>query len=240
MKKNYQKKAIYLFILIFLIVIGINVMRFYHLQNNNPLAKEKISLVDTKFMYNMYGSQNPDIKDRPYYGEQDSPIKLVAYLKLDSEASRYFVKEILPNLTQDYINKGELKYYYKNYITMDDITQKSDNFRYATALLCIKKLKQEVYYDFYSDILSASGIEQLPKLLEKYGIPVKEYNLCISEGNFDELYQDALEVENFGMVGLNQRFYIGIEGMDATVLDGVPSYQKFQRTIRAYEIQLGN
>ena len=240
MRKKNPKNVICFFVFIFLLFAAITVVKFYRSEYNNPLMKEKISSLDTKFIYNIYGSQDPDIQNRLYYGKDSAGINIIAYLDLSSEASRYFIEQIFPQLNQTYIDAGILKYYYKYYLTNEDITRKSDNFRYASALICVKEIKEEAYSDLYFDIIRNPGIEQLPKLLQNHGIPIKDYNSCISKNGFDELYEDALEVETFGMAGLNQRFYIGITGTDNTVLDGVPQYRKFERAIIEYETQLGN
>ena len=48
------------------------------------------------------------------------------------------------------------------------------------------------------------------------------------------------EIKNFGIAGISPRFYIGLNGNANTIIDGVPDYKKFRKTIRQYDILLGN
>ena len=229
-----KKFTVYTFTLVILIwVIASSI--FYKIEyENKPRYKEEI--IPAPYLYNFYVPSNPVINE-PYYGSPGTSITMVAFLDVDSEASKFFIKDILPNIKKNYIDKGAIKFYHKNYVTLEDIENKNNNFKYSLILSCIKKLKQENYYDFYFDLFSTSNIKEL---IKKYNIPIKEYNDCVSKKNLDQIHADALEVENLGIIAINQRFYIGIAGRDNTVFDGIPKYVRFQKAIRQYEIQVGN
>jgi hypothetical protein len=238
-KRGYKKRfVIYSFVLAVLVLVVFNVINYKSDYDNQPVADE--TRLIAPYLYNFYVSSNPDIKNRPYYGSEDASITMIAFLDIDSEISKNFIEGIFPRIKEDHIDNENLKYYHKNYITLEDIKEQNNNFRYSMALLCISKIKREKYYDFYFDIFNID-IKDIQKLLRKYKIPRNKYDDCTKEQeNLDQLYRDALEIENLGMVGINQRFYIGISGRDNTVLSGIPKYDKFQNTIRQYEIQLGN
>ena len=79
------------------------------------------------------------------------------------------------------------------------------------------------------------------KLIKKYGIQDYDFNECFkNDENIQQLYVDAIEVEKLDIIGVNQRFYIGLMSSDNTVLTGIPKYSRFQDVIRIYEIQIGN
>lgn len=238
-EKWYKKKfVIYAFVLALLTFVVVNVINYKVDYANQPGTGE-IDLI-APYLYNFYVSSKPNIQDSPYYGSKEASITIIAMLDIDSETSKNFIKDLFPRINDDYINKGNVRYYHKNYLTLEDVDEKNDNFMYSMALLCISKLDREKYYAFYFDIFDTE-IKDIPKLLRKYKIPRNKYEDCVTEQeNIDQLSRDALEVENLGMVGLNQRFYIGIMGKDNAVLTGIPKYEKFQETIRQYQLQLGN
>lgn len=238
-KRWYERKfVIYSFALVVLAFVVINIIYSKFDYDNQPVADE--TKLIAPYLYNFYVSSNPDINNKPYYGSKDASITMIAILDIDSEISKNFIEGFFLRIKKDYIDNENLKYYPKNYLTLEDIEEQNNNFRYSMALLCVSKIKREKYNAFYFDIFNIN-IKDVKKLLIKYRIPRNIYDDCTKEQeNLDQLYKDALEIENLGMVGINQRFYIGIAGKDNTVLSGIPKYGKFQDTIRQYETRLGN
>ena len=51
---------------------------------------------------------------------------------------------------------------------------------------------------------------------------------------------DILEIKKFNIDGIKQRFYIGRDGRDNQVFNGVPSYTRFRRLITQYLFELGD
>lgn len=240
MKKKWHEKrfVIYSFVLVLLGFVAVNVINYKADYYNQPVADE--TKLIAPYLYNFYVSSNPDINNRPYYGSKDASITMIAFLDIDSEISKNFIERMFLRIKEDYIDNENLKYYHKSYLTLEDIEEQNNNFRYSMALLCVSKIKREKYYAFYFDIFNID-IKDIQKLLRKHRIPRNMYNDCTKEQeNLDQLYKDALEIENLGTVGINQRFYIGIAGKDNTVLSGIPKYDKFHDIIRQYEIWLGN
>ena len=238
-KKWYKKKfVIYAFVLALLTSIAVNFIN-YKVDYDNQTGTGKTGLI-THYLYTFYASSKPNIQDSPYHGSKEASITIIALLDINSETSKNFIKNIFPRLNEDYIDKGKVRYYHKNYLTLEDVEEKNENFVYSMALLCIHKLDREKYYDFYFDLFDTE-IKDIPKLLRKYKIPRNKYEDCIKEQeNIDQLSGDVLEVENLGTVGINQRFYIGIMGKYNSVLTGILDYETFRETIRPYELQLGN
>jgi len=226
-----------------LIVLVFMVASFYTLYRteakNKPIVKEKISSKDFNYLYDFYISSIPNINERPFFGSDKAAIYFIAYLDITSEASQYFISEIFPELKREYIDKGIVKFYAKNHITIQDFEDKNEKFIYAQTLLCVSSLNQESYYPFYFDLFRL-GEKDINALLTKYNISIIKYNKCMDEEKFDELKEDISETENFGLRGINGRFYIGITGINYKALNGVPKYVKFNRTIRDYELVIGN
>ncbi len=240
--KPYEpsKFAVYFIALIIAISLITAGAFFYKIRyERNPLVKESGLLQAQKF----YGPSvyfNPEINSAKYYGSKDAGVTIIAFLDMHSEASKYFMKDIFPRIKEEYIDSGNARYYHKSYISVDGINKKDIDFEYSIALECVKKISPEKYYEVYFDLFGY-GIENMQKILKGHDIPIAEYEGCVaSEDTLNGLYKNAMEIENLGIVGIGQRFYIGIAGNDNTVLDGIPGYARFNRTIRQYEIQLGN
>ena len=206
--------------------------------DRQPGTREK-NPVNVDFLYKFYISSGLDTKNDIFYGNEEASIRMSAFLVFNSEESKIFISEVFPQIEEDYINKSIIKFSAQNYITLDDIEEQNDNFKYSLLLECVKKIKKENYYAVYFDIfLDETDIKELVK---RYKISVNKYNQCINdEETINQIYKYALELERLGMPGINQRFYIGITETDNIVQNGIPEYDKFQDAIREYEMQIGN
>lgn len=238
MKHWYKTKfAIYTFVLT-IITSVIAAASFYKMEYENKLGVEENDL--SPYLYGFYVSKNPQIQDKFFYGNKDASITMIAFLDFSSDPSKNFIRDIFPRIKEDYIDEGNMRYYYKNYITFEDISEKSDNYRYSIAMLCVSNLNKENNYNFYFDLFHTSQ-DEIPDLIKKYEITETEFDSCVkNEYSLKQLYNNALEIENLGIIGVNQRIYIGIAGKDNTIFTGIPKYPKFQDVIRQYEIQVGN
>ena len=228
---------IFLFVIIFLAASAYNVYKKEYI--NNPSIKDNLKPFNTNHIYNFYVKNLPDISNRNYYGSPNASVTIIAFLDTDSESSKYFMGSIFPKIDEEFIRTGKIRFYGKNYLTTQDFAQKSNKFLYAAYLMCIKSIKEEKYYPFYFDMFKLKEIGQISGLLAKYNLSKAMMDNCLQGKNFNEMNMDILEVENFGTAGISPRFYIGIGGIDNVILDGVPDYSKFNRTIRQQEFSIG-
>lgn len=205
----------------------------------NPIVLNNVTAFDAKYIYNFYVGNIPDINGRIYYGSQNASITIVAYADLDSQASRYFMSEIFPNIEKDFIKTGKARYYHKNHITFTDLNGKNGRFEQAASLVCAGKIKKDDYYNIYFDVFKMKNTSEIKKLLLKYNISEYDIENCLKNENLNSLRTDAAEMENFGILGLNPVFYIGIGGKDNIIIQGTPGYAKFKQIFKEQEILLG-
>ena len=197
------------------------------------------NIFDTPYAHRLYKSSNPNIKDQPYYGDAKAGITIVAFMDASSEASGDFIGKIFPLLKKDYFDSGIARFYHKPYISIRDIEERNINFEASMILECIKKVKKEEYYAVYINML-LKNITDGRRIAYNHKIPIARYNECMySNEALKSLYKNALETESLGIVGIGQRFYIGIEGRDNTLLGGVQPYEEFQQAIRQQEAKVG-
>ncbi|MBN2368271.1 thioredoxin domain-containing protein [Candidatus Woesearchaeota archaeon] len=223
-------------IIVFLVSVGIGFYEKEYL--GRPLIKERLSARDMGDIYRFYVSATPGIDNRPFFGDKEAEISMIAYLDYHSESTRYFFKEVFPVLRKDYIDSGMMNYYQKYYLTAQDLLEKSDNFIYSATLHCVGKLNGD-FYSFFFDMVETGSVQELNQLIEKYNISEQDLIECIHEADFDDLWEDASEIENYGIVGMTPRFYIGFKGTDNTIIEGIPRYQRFVDAIRELQMILG-
>ncbi len=233
--KHAPKKSwiVIIGILGFIVFFSIaNIVYFLsHESIKKPIIKEKANL------YSFYLAGVPNINGRLFYGDPAAPLTMVAYLDTRAPSSHYFMREIFPSLEREYIGTGKLKFYFKQYILLSDFEKRNEHYTDAAAMACVRTLAPVHYYDILFSQLTTDAT--LKNQITRYNISLSAYDACIEMADFPELREDISEIEQFGMVGLNQRFYIGLDGSDNTIINGVPEYQNFRRIIRLHQITLG-
>ena len=235
-KKTRQRLKLYLLISSIMAFLAFGLI-FYMVQYSKQQFAENI--FDTPYAHRLYKYSNPSIKDQPYYGDAKSSITFVAFMDTRSESSRDFIGKIFPLLKKDYFDSGIARFYPKPYIGIRDIEERNGNFEASMILECIKKIKKEEYHAVYINMLM-KNITDGRRIAYSHKIPVASYNECMySNEALKALYKDALEIESLGIVGIGQRFYIGVGGRDNTLLEGVQPYEEFQQAIRQQAIKVG-
>ena len=242
-KKHNRLNRLNLCLLLLLIIslMAASGYVFYKKESQTiSLINGKLKPFDPGYIYKFYILSRPDTSNREYYGSPKASITIISYLKFESQESSHFIGDIFPKIYDEFIKTGKAKFYGKNFLTMPYFVQKGNGFLYASYLNCVKLIKQDAYYLFYFDMFKLNGTGEISRLAGKYGIPRQNMDRCLQENRFDDVMEDMLEIENFGIVGVSPRFYIGVNGADNTILEGASNYQKFNRTLRQYEFLIGN
>ncbi len=239
--RNTARRIALLLFLAVLVYLLLQVYGFSRTEyQKHPVVQNDVASGNYSSLYRFYVRATPDLQGRLSYGSQNASITFVAYLKIGARPSQYFLNTVFPMLERDYIANGSMRFIYKNHITVTDIQTEDDVYRYDAAVACVQRLAPDRYYPFLFALAEQPNVTRIPSLVEAQGIPSAAFQKCLDAGDFPELVEDASEVDNFGMTGINPRFYIGIDGTSNTVLDGVPSYTRLQQTIRTYQIMLGD
>ena len=201
----------------------------------NVLLNENIESLDANYIYKNYVITNPGISGRPFFGNKDAEITMVGYLDSAADSSRIFMDDIYPTLKKEFIDKNRVRFVVKYYLDSTDLKD-SERFKAYSFLECVRKLNGQNYNSIYMELIKSNNASEFAAAPEN-GFP--GLKSCLATDNFENIKKDAKEVENFGMIGLNPRFYIGINGNSNTVIDGIPTITKINQTIRLYEIELG-
>jgi len=170
---------------------------------NQPVLMQETKDGNVEYLYNFYVAAIPNTKERLYIGSPDAVITMTAYIDFTSGTSKQYMEDIFPFVKENYIDKGKLRYYHKNYLTQDDLDTGSARYMYAKSLSCFQSYDSE-WLDFYQELFNAE-ISQVFDLAESHGVSKDDMNTCLQISQVDTMLEDASEVRKFGM-SLTQGF----------------------------------
>ena len=235
MEKKKRVKILVVLLLIILIFIISSAIAWYRKDvQHNVILNEKIDSFNADYLYRNYVAAKPDIKDRPFFGNEKANIVMISYLDSGADSTKRFLDEDYPILKKEFIDTGRLRFVVKYYLDSTDLDKNSERFKAYSYLECARKTSPDfgrIYFDIIKD-----GANRTDAQSQEQGSKMKK---CMETENFENIKVDAMEVENLGMIGLNPRFYIGINGNVNTALDGIPTITRINQTVRLYEIELG-
>lgn len=234
-----RKWSLSIAIFVVIVFLGVTLKGYSKTEfDKRPIIQDKMSVANADYLYDFYVKRTPNIENRLAFGDEHASIIFIAYIDLTAETSVRFFKEFFPALKTDYIESGMVKFYHKNYLLKEDYDQKTPRFVMSKSLLCIKEISPEEYYPYYFDIVGQTP-EIIPDLIKKHNIDQAAYSACMDSGSSKELLEDLSEVDNFGMIGLNPRIYIGLAGSKNSQFNGIPNYNRVKRIIKSDEVQIG-
>ncbi|MEM4755759.1 MAG: thioredoxin domain-containing protein [Candidatus Woesearchaeota archaeon] len=202
-----------------------------------PIVKEKVQEQELGYLYDFYIVGQPSVRDRAWYGDPNAPITIIMYAEPLSATTNYFFESYFPVVENELIKPGIVRFLHKNHITMEDKNQNNQAYQAARALTCVLQVKPEAYYQAFAILRKTNSINT-SLLQEELKLP-DVFVTCMATNENRFLLEEISEVDNFGMIGLSPRFYIGFKGKDNTILEGIPSMTRFKRTIKEYQIQIG-
>lgn len=236
MKKTKLPKQVSYITFISAILILVPCFLYLNEITKKPILEEKIESKDAAYLTKFYLKKTPNIDGRIFLGKESAPITIISYLDLSGRSSIGFIEKTFPTI-KGHIDSGEVRFYHKYHLTTNDITGQTKNYILSRSLYCIGNIQAESYYDIYFDmILKDTKIEEL---IKEYNLSDKEFSDCMAAGLPHEILEDISEAENLGVVGINPKLYIGIDGNDNTVLEGVPRIEQLNRVLRQKETIVG-
>ncbi|SFS63828.1 Thioredoxin [Paenibacillus sp. BC26] len=97
-----------------------------------------------------------DYQQLPMLGSADAPVKIVEFGDFKCPACRYFSQEIKPKLLQDYIDKGEVAFYFMNHTIIGP-----DSFAAAVAGQSVYHQNPKEFWKYYDAIYKNQGDERV-------------------------------------------------------------------------------
>ena len=175
----------------------------------------------------------PRLAHFPFVGEEEAPITLVIVVDPLRKASKEQYTKIVPFLMK-YVETGQARLYHKHYVAEQDFKEKKGRFIYAAAASCYARLDGQDHIAWHYGLFK-TGPEELDSLATSFGLS-EAFADCMH--TFPPgVYEEMLETRLFRI--RSPSIQVGIEGQDPTILYGVPSPTKINRTIRSKQVTFG-
>lgn len=178
---NTQKLTIITAVIAGLLALG----GYFFIQNNKPVEEQIIV-------------GNINLTGQPALGQKDAPIKVVVFEDFSCVHCKYFEEGTLPKMKADYIDNGDVEFYFVNFAFINEGSTKA-----ALATECVLEQSLDAFWE-YKTILFRSQVEGrdwatldvLVNLAEEYVPDVDSAKLrtCISERQYADDIKTDLEI----------------------------------------------
>lgn len=175
------------------------------------------------------------IDDDPVMGDQKARLVLVEFSDFQCPFCARFVQETLPEIENDYIKTGKLRYVFRDF----PITgAHKDAFKAAMASGCA--LDQGKYWEMHDRLFenqTAFTVHNLTQRAEAIGLNKEKFQQCLNNNEYEtEIQNDFAEGLKAG-VNQTPTFFLGLTQPNSpklkvlTVITGAKSYAVFKAAI---------
>lgn len=235
-------KSFLLSCLLALSLIGFMIF-FYNkgFAGENDLSEIKKELDEIKKMLSgLKGDVRPppsleaivSIDDKPFLGNKDAPVTMVAFSDYQCPFCARFSNETLPLLKKEYVETGKLKYVFREFpLDFHQYAQKA-----AVAANCAGE--QGKYWEMHDKIFrsqSAMQIEDLKGYAKQINLDQDAFSACLNGGKYDKkIKKDMDDGTKAGVTG-TPTFFLGITGKNKEIrgrrLVGAQPFDIFKQQI---------
>lgn len=173
------------------------------------------------------------IDDDPILGKKDAPITLIEFSDYQCPFCARFSKETLPQIKKDFIDKGKVRYIFRDY-PLSTIHPKAQIA--AEAAQCANdEGKYWQMHDLLFDNQKALEKEDLQKYAKEVGLNMNNFNNCLEKAKyFKEVKDDIQAGEKAGVQG-TPAFILGKTTKDGVIkgkfIKGAHPFQTFKNAI---------
>jgi protein-disulfide isomerase len=159
----------------------------------------------------------------PVQGSKDAPITIIEFSDFQCPYCAKFYTQTLPQIRDNYINTGKVKFVYRDYpLSFHQYAKKA-----AEAADCAQE--QGKFWEFHDMIYenqASLNNEKLKQYAIDLGLNTNEFNTCLDSGKMSqEVMKDFQDGSSYGVTGTPAFFING------TKLVGAQPYEAFQRII---------
>ncbi len=209
--------------------------------------KEILSEIEIKTAPTLQPAQQPtqpsapqifkvSLDDDPVMGNPNAPVTVVEYSDFQCPFCSRFFTETLPQLEENYIDTGKIKFVYKD-LPLDSLHPNA-RAAHIAAECADEQGKFWEYHDVlfekqpqWSNLASSEIENTLTQFATDMGLQAASFESCMQSPNIaDEVNKDTLEAASFGATG-TPTFFIGNEKNGFIKLVGAQPYAAFQRVI---------
>ncbi len=147
------------------------------------------------------------------YGSADAPIELIEYGSLTCPACANFAATAVPRLLEDFVNSGQLKFVFRNFV------RDRYDLAAASASRCVateadaKAALDDLFKQQKTWLGSDNPYQAMADIMGRYGMTQDEMGQCISD---QDVQRHIIEMRQYGQ----EQFEVS--ATPTLVLDGVP------------------
>lgn len=172
-----------------------------------------------------------NLDDQPMLGDPNASVAVVEFGDYKCPYCAMFEQQVLPQLKTNYIDTGEVKFYFLNYAFLDNTGDSSTTA--AVAGECVYNQNETAFWDFHRSVYENQGPENqdwatADKLTEVArestdGLDYDELNQCIqSQETIDQVRSDKTQGIDSGVTG-TPTVYVNGEKASSFGYDGLKS-----------------
>ncbi len=171
----------------------------------------------------------------PFVGDKSAKVTIIEFLDYQCPFCARHFRETLPQIQQEYIKTGKVKYVVREF-PLESIHPQA--FKASEAALCAGEQKK--YFEMHDRLFSdqkALGVKDLPKHAEVLGLDVPKFQQCVESGKYAaKVRKDVADGQRAGVSG-TPSFFLGLtepnssEVKPVRSLKGAQPYPAFQAAI---------
>lgn len=153
-----------------------------------------------------------DLEGEPYMGSDDANITVVEFGDYRCPVCEQFHSRVLPRLEQNYIDNGQVKFYFVNFAFLDRNFPGDTSETAAVASECVYNQDEDQFWDFYDALYENQGAENEDWATEDYmaelfnqstsGLDYSEFQTCVADKEtLQEVRQDTRMGRSAGVTG---------------------------------------
>jgi len=164
--------------------------------------------------------------DDAYLGDKDAPVVMIEFSDYQCPFCRSFWRDTLPLIKSEYINKGKIKFVYRDF-PLDSIHPGAKQA--AEASECARE--QDKFWEMHDKIFSEQdkqgggtaqfGASDLKKWANDLGLNTSKFNSCLDSGKYaEEVAKDLSNGQAAGITGtpgffINGKLVVGAQPFSA-------------------------
>ncbi len=177
-----------------------------------------VGLLGFQFMQNSGGTTNSgsfDLEGQPFVGDENASVTVVEFADYRCPYCKQFDEQIYPQLEDEYIESGDVKFYMMNYAFLGPGSTQA-----AAAGECVYEQDEEQFWDFHHAIYDNQGSESENWINQEFlmnlardnteGLDYDELESCISsQETLSEVQSDKRQGDQNGVGGTPTVFVNG-------------------------------
>lgn len=160
------------------------------------------------------GPQNQDIplENQPMMGNPDANVTVVEFGDYRCPVCKQFDVQVFPRLKENYIDTGQIKFYFVNYAFLDDHFTGQTSTRAAVAAECVYDQDEEQFWNFHKALYDNQGPERQDWATQDFlmqlardnteGLDYSQLEACISnQETVDRVQEERRTGDQVGVTG---------------------------------------